>query len=31
MLAEIIRANKKCQKCDCYFYEKVKEERTTAT
>ena len=30
-LAEITRSDKKCTKCVCYFYGKVKEERITAT
>ena len=31
MLVEITRSNKKCTKCVCYFYGKVKGERITAT
>ena len=31
MLVEITRSNKKCTKCVCYFYGKLKEKRIIAT
>ena len=30
-VSEIIRSNKKCAKCVCYFYGKVREEIITDT